>query len=380
MPADVFFLAGEASGDFLAAALLRALRELMPAIRCAAVGGEKLKTAGAQLVIDSSEWGSIGPISAIAALPSLYISWRRLAAFIEMNPPRLLIAVDFGAFNLRLLRRLRSRGYHGDILYYFPPGAWLDDSDQARAVANASLPIAPFVHQRDFYARLGLRVEYFGHPLVSLVPSRNTRQVHADAPRIVVAPGSRREEVARHLPVLAAASRALEVSANATFTIAAASQRRADQIRAGWSRLGGAAGAEIVQTPLARTFSAADIAWSASGTAVLEAALACVPQIAFYVLSAAQYRVAQRRLPESVKRTITLPNLVLGRRAVPELVQKDFTPQRLFDETRALLDDKTQRAAQLAACAELRAALGPPDALERIAQFVAERLGRAGGA
>jgi lipid-A-disaccharide synthase len=370
----LFFLAGEASGDFQAAALLSALRRQRPATTCAAVGGPKLKAAGARIFIDSSEWGSIGPLSALPAIPSFYLALRRLVARIEKLQPRLLIAVDFGAFNLRVLRRLRACGYRGSMLYYFPPGAWLDDARQAHAVAATATAVTPFAHQRDFFHSLGLHAEYFGHPLASLVPANGAQPGASDAPRIVIAPGSRRDEVARHLAVLAQASRELERSHGARFTIVAASVKRAQQICGAWDRASGARSAQVVQAPLVQTLAQAQLVWSASGTAVLETALAGVPQIAFYVVSALQFRIALRRLPERVRHSITLPNLVLGRQIVPELVQHDFTPERLVSLSRHLLSAEPARRAQRDGYRELRAALGPPDALQRIAFFVGQRL------
>jgi len=118
----------------------------------------------------------------------------------------------------------------------------------------------------------------------------------------------------------------------------------------------------------------ADLAWVASGTAALEAALVGVPQIVFYVVSPAQYRVAQRRLPKALLSSIALPNLVLQRRIVPELLQHEFTPVRLLEETLKILDQDVERDRMRSDYDELRIALGPPDSLERIAGFVVNQL------
>lgn len=112
----------------------------------------------------------------------------------------------------------------------------------------------------------------------------------------------------------------------------------------------------------------------ASGTAVLETALRAIPQIAFYAISHAQYRIAQRRVPQFVRGPLTLPNLVLGRTIVPELLQDDLTPGNLIDRTDELLSDDAARVAQARGYAELRAALGPPDALTQIARFVVDTM------
>ncbi|MBC5825748.1 MAG: hypothetical protein GIW99_11305 [Candidatus Eremiobacteraeota bacterium] len=371
MAADVFISAGEASGDLQAALLVDSVRKLRPRTSFAAVGSSRLRAAGASLVADSSEWASIGPVSALGRVPALYRALRRLEAMLAADPPRLLVTVDFGAFHIRLLQRLRRNGYTGDAVYYFPPGAWLDDPGQARAVAAVSTALTPFAHQRDFYDGVGVRAQYFGHPLVSVIPSRPPPPRHA-APHIAIFPGSRREEVARHLPTLARAA-ALSQRLSVRWQIVAASPARRAQITAGWKRFGGPLAAVEV-TATEQALDSADLAWVASGTAVLEAALRGVVQIAFYRVSELQYHIARRRLPRLVAGPITLPNLVLGRRFIPELLQHRFTPQALAAETAELLASEGDRSGQLRSGAELRAALGPPDALMRIARFVASRL------
>lgn len=325
------------------------------------------------IVYDSSELASIGPISVIPRIPLLYGILRWLDVVMRRRPSRLLVPVDAGAFNVRLITRLRAAGYPGPIVYYFPPGAWLDNPNQARAVAGAATALTPFAHQRDFYRSLGLPIEFFGHPLVSVIAQRPTQPL-SPKPLIAVLPGSRHEETARHLGVLANAARDLRLHLNATFVAVAASDKREDQIRALWARSGGPPDMTISREDASAVLARADLGWVASGTAVLEAALVGVPQIAFYVVSPAQYRVAQRRLPKELLWAITLPNLVLQRRIVPELLQHDFTPARLVEETLKLVDQEVQRDRMRADYDELRTALGPPDSLQRIADFVIDRL------
>ncbi|HXM17343.1 MAG TPA: hypothetical protein VN934_00865 [Candidatus Tumulicola sp.] len=373
-PADLVLLAGEASGDLLGALLLREMRALRPDLRCEAIGAQRLLDAGAALLADSSEWASIGPISALGKIPVLYLTMLWMARRFAKQPPRLLVPIDFGAFNLRLIMRLRRGQYRGRIIYYFPPGAWLFNERQARDVAAAATPVATFPQQRDFYRSLSLPVEYFGHPLVSAIAPRSL-QPPSGGTNIIAYPGSRKEEVDLLLPVIARTAKQLASERGATFTIAASSRARAKQIETLWARADGPAAATIVRGDAIETSrDSAHLAWVASGTAVLEVALRAIPQIAFYKISAAQYRIAQRRVPQFVHGPITLPNLVLGRPVVPELLQGDFTPERLHELTERYLDDPRPRAEQAAVYAELRAALGPPDALRRIARFMLEQM------
>jgi len=373
MLADVVLIAGEASGDAQAALLARAMRGIRPDLQFAGAGGDAMRAAGVQVLFDTTELAAIGPISVLLRLPKIYAAYLRMDSLLRSDPPGLLVPIDSGSVNLRLLARLRRRGYDGDIVYYFPPAAWLDYADTARRTAALAAPLTPFAHQRDFYRSLSLPIEYFGHPMVSAIVARSPRAV-GDPICVAILPGSRREEVRYHLPVLARAAAALRSGRRAQFRIVAASNERARQIDEGWPQFGGPPEASIERRPAVEVLADADLSWTASGTAVLEAALVGVPQVAFYVVSPAQYRIAQRRIPAIVSGFITLPNLVLGRELVLELKQHDFAEERLLERSRSLLDDERERRAQVEGYAELRSALGPPDALERIAAFMVERL------
>jgi len=367
--------------------LLREIQRLRAGTSCRAIGAERLRAAGAEIAVDSGEWASIGPVSSALKVPRLWLTMRRTDAALRATPPRLVIPVDFGAFNLPLLRRMRRCGYRGAALYYFPPGVWLDNARQARLVAAAAMPLTPFERQRDFYHSLGLPCAYFGHPLVSTIAPREALPAGwpvefgiraGSGPRVAVFPGSRREEVLRMIGLLARAASMLAASRDASFVIAASSQANARRIEALWGAAGGPAPPVVARgDAIARAAEAAHLAWVASGTAVLETALRAVPQIAFYAIDPLQYRIAQRKVPQFVRGPLTLPNLLLGRPVVPELLQGRLTPENLCALTSELLDDPARRDEQLRGYDELRSKLGPPDALTRIARFVVECLDNA---
>ncbi|HET9341730.1 MAG TPA: hypothetical protein VFO25_02285 [Candidatus Eremiobacteraceae bacterium] len=370
MPADLFVSAGEASGDLQASLLVSALRNLRPSLTAAAIGGPRLRAAGAEIVEDSvaGGWASIGHLRAYIKIPWLLFRMLLLANSIMRDPPRLLVCVDFGAFNVRMLEWLRFCGYKGRALYYFPPAAWLDRPAQARKVARVAEAITPFRHQADFYRGLGLGIEWFGHPLVSLIAPRAPVEPAA-TPIVVVMPGSREGEVDCHLPVLAAAAERFGRERGARFRVVAASDALAASIGARWPQVCGGASA-VVRSDAATAAVDADVAWVASGTAVLETALVGTPQVTFYRVSDAQYRFVERHLPHLLAGPVTLPNLVLDERIVPELLQHAMSAERLLAETTPLLDDRTRRDAMLDGYARMRRALGPPDSLERIAARV----------
>jgi lipid-A-disaccharide synthase len=370
MPADLFISAGEASGDLQASLLVSALRKRRPSLAVRAIGGERLRAAGAEIVVDSvaAGWASMGHLRAYVKIPWLLAQMLAIANGLLRDPPRLLVCVDFGAFNVRMLEWLRFRGYRGRALYYFPPAAWLDRQAQARKVARVSDALTPFAHQAAFYRSLGLPIDWYGHPLVSVIPQRPAREP-ARTPTIAVMPGSRDGEVDCHLPVLADSAVRLARDRGARFRVVAASDGLAASVGARWPLECGGPDA-VIRSDAATIAADADVAWTASGTAVLETALRGTPQVAFYRVSDAQYRFVERHVPQLLVGPVTLPNLVLGERIVTELLQREMSPERLIAETLPLLDDRSRRTAMLDGYARMRAALGPPDSLERIAAHV----------
>ncbi|MBV8599996.1 MAG: hypothetical protein JO359_00380, partial [Candidatus Eremiobacteraeota bacterium] len=207
----VFFSTGEPSGEYQAVELAKAMQKLATEpLRLEGIGAERLREAGFEVRTDTTGWASLGWLEAIGKIPRLLAIMLWTALRLRLAPPELIVLVDFGAFNLRLARQLRRTGYRGPIVYYIPPGAWLDRPEQARKVAAATDPLTVFAHQRDFYASLGLETAFFGHPLASLIVQRPPRKAPPDdAGTIALLPGSRVAEIERHMRPLLSAAQAL---------------------------------------------------------------------------------------------------------------------------------------------------------------------------
>jgi lipid-A-disaccharide synthase len=359
----VFVSAGEASGEMLAVTLLDAMRARGVALQVDGIGGERLERAGVNVIQRNDGWASMGPIDALRKIPRLLAIGTRTAAYLRRTPYDLIVVVDFGAFNLRVITLARAFGVQTPILYYFPPGAWFDNARRARSVAAVSDPLTAFAHQRDFYRSLGLPIGWVGHPLVSTVAPRAPRApAPSDGGTIALLPGSRASELERHVPrLLDAFVIVRHRRPNANAVISAADAAAATAIRRELNRRQPMP-VTIVESA-AEAFASADAAAVASGTAVLEAALCGVPTIAFYVLSEAQARIARRVYRRA---WYTLPNLVLSEPAIPELMQDDATPMALAE---ALVHALDHPAEQDDAFRRLREALGPPDSLDRCARF-----------
>ncbi len=367
-----FFSTGEPSGESVAVLLAEAIRRIDPDAQFEGIGGPRMREAGFWLWMNHRGWASMGPLAAIPRIPKLLAAMLRTALHVAASKPDLVVLVDFGVFNLRLANTLRRRlRYAGPIMDLFPPGTWLDNAEKARNVSAVASPVTAFEHQYNFYRSLGCEISYFGHPLASRYTMRPLRQSPpSDGGCVAMLPGSRAGELRRHLPVMAATLHELQSRRPLLRGIFGAADDRAERtIRRSIDdqKLNDA----TVVRGAGVALSDADAAIVASGTAVLETALLGVPAVAIYVVPPILIRYGQRMIRH---RFITLPNLVLGREVVPELLQERATPGALADTIESLMADPSRQYEEFVA---LRAALGPADALDRCARYAVELARRA---
>lgn len=323
-----------------------------------------MKGDGWTLWRNHTGWASMGPLAAVPRIPKLLAIMWRTALHIASAKPDLVVLVDFGAFNMRLAKTLRMRlGYGGPVMYLFPPATWLDNENVALAVSSMTVPVTAFTRQYDFYKSQRLPIMFFGHPLSSQYEQRPPRPAPPeDGGTIALLPGSRAGELRYHVPAMLDALRILRATRpqlNAVFGAADLQGRRTLERAAKRSRLGNIS----VVNGAAAALADADAAFVASGTAVLETVLSGVPAVALYVIAPALVKHARRIYSG---RFITLPNLVLDRELVPELLQDDATPQRLAAAMDEILRDPQRQYEQFA---EVRERLGPPTALEDCGKF-----------
>jgi lipid-A-disaccharide synthase len=362
-----FFSTGEPSGEAMAIFLAEAIRGFDPQAQFEGIGSKRMREAGFALWLDHTGWASMGPLAAIPRIPKLLDAMLRTAFHIVASKPDLVVLVDFGVFNLRLANTLRRYlKYARPILDLFPPGTWLDNPEKARNVSDVANPVTAFAHQYEFYKRLGLRIEFFGHPLATRYRLRELRAAPpSDGGLVAMLPGSRAGELRRHLPVLAQAYRALALRRPRLRGVFGAADDRGEAMIRATIVSEHLSGVEVVRGVEA-ALSEADGAWVASGTAVLEAALTGVATVAIYIIPPVLIRYGHRMIRH---RFITLPNLVLEREVVPELLQDNATPENLANTLEAAMMNPRL---QYEAFTELRKALGPGNALERCARYAVE--------
>jgi lipid-A-disaccharide synthase len=357
-PASVFILAGETSGDRIGAALVRGLEAQAP-IRLTGVGGPDLIAAGLNSAFPMADLSVMGVSDVLKRLPKLLWRLRQATKLVLATQPDVVVLIDSQVFCSTLAARLRKRGFKRPILLYVAPAVWAWRPERAPGLKDRYdevLGVLPF--EPAAMARLGgPTTTYVGHPALS---GFAFREHLPEAGPLLLLPGSRSGEIRRTMPMMQAVAERLHRHPRVTSLVLPTPASRADAMRAAvasWS-----VPVEIVSTEAAKrtAFAFAIAAAAVSGTVTLELALAGVPTIATYVGDRVQ---AERFLKYKVK-FVVLPNIVLDRLVVPELLFPQPEPKLLADAVEDLLDDRGKAEAQVAAFAQLRADMenGLPDA------------------
>lgn len=378
----VLLLAGEASGDRMAAGVVRALKALHPGVEVRAMGGAALRAAGAELVVDSTRLAVVGISEVIGVLPELLRARAALHREIEAWRPDVLVPVDYPDFNVRIAAWAKARGV--PVAWLVSPQVWAWRPGRVAGFARAvSRMLVLFGFETETWRRAGVPVEHVGHPLLDLPPSpsrqdaRRALSLPADARVLAVLPGSRRSELARTWPVFAAAAGELSrTRKDLRVVVPVAPGLDASLLPAS---LAAPAQPLLVPGGMELAVAACDAALVASGTATLETALVPRPLVVGYRVSSATMALSRWLAdPEFLRRGIyCLPNLVLSRAVVPELYQERFETGAVVRELAPLLDDAARREAFERELLSLRAALGGPGAFERIARAILATARRA---
>jgi lipid-A-disaccharide synthase len=367
---------GEASGDLYAGSLAAELRARAPAIDIFGFGGPRLAAAGADLVGNFTGLTVTGLTEALRVIPRSYAMYRRLIAAAGVRRPDVFVAIDFPDFNFRLMAALHRLGI--PVVYYVSPQLWAWRPGRMKTMkrfVGKVLVIFPF--EAPLYKREGIPVEFVGHPLVDLAqPSQSRgafldeRGLPADAPTVALLPGSRPNEIERIAPVIVDALPLIRASVPGVQFVVARAPGLADALFAPFAR---AAGLVTVEGRTDDVLAASDAVITASGTATVQAALHERPMVVVYSLSPLTYRLGKRFLKVD---TYAMPNLVAGRRIVPELIQEGFTPARVAEETVVLLTDAGRHAQMTGDLRGVRERLGSPGASARAANAILDVVAR----
>lgn len=357
--AAIFFSVGEASGDAYAAALINRLHQ-MDDFEFSGVGGPQAERAGMTLVGNSSRWGAVGLFESLKVVPRVAKGFFAAKRVLTHSTPGVFIPIDYGYMNVWLSHIAKANGWR--VLYFIPPGSWRKTKQGADLPAVTDAILTPFEWSAEILNSMGANAHWFGHPLKQLVLESQTA---AERTGISVLPGSRDHEVKANLRAIADSAKSLGAT---PIRLAASANLDQEEVLRSWGKISGEA-AEIVQ-PARLALWQSRAAIVCSGTATLESALAGCPCVVVYRVSKATEIEFLIRRPKFDY--ISLPNILLGRRSVPELIQYDATPKRITMELRQIYDETVHRERMLADFKELNEICGPPDALDKSAEFIAE--------
>lgn len=368
---------GEPSGDLYAGALAAEIHRSEPSAVITGFGSDRLRAAGASLVGDFSGLSVTGLLEVARVLPRTYAIYRRLIRDARAHRPDVFVAIDFPDFNFRLARAVRKLGV--PVVYYISPQLWAWRRGRIKTmkqIADRVLVIFPF--EEAFYRAAGIPVEWVGHPLLDLAHAPAPRAtilarfgLDPDRPVVALLPGSRRNELHAILPDLVRAAILIRAKSPGVQFVVARAPHLGGEVFDPLKALG--AGAVMVEGETDDVLASADVALVASGTVTVQAALHECPMVVVYRLSALTYRLGK---PFVRVDTYAMANLVAGRRVVPELIQDDFTPERVAAEALRVLNDPAHAAAVRRDLREVRAKLGEPGASRRAAHAVLEMARR----
>jgi lipid-A-disaccharide synthase len=366
--------AGEASGDTYGAQLIDALGQLasssqQPAPTFFGMGGEKMQAAGCELLVHANEVAVVGLVEVLTHLPGIRRRFKRLVAEAARRKPDAAILIDFPDFNLRLARELHRLGI--PVFYFVSPQIWAWRTGRVKQIqkyVRKMIVIFPF--EQEFYRRHGVEVSYVGHPLAYVPPPLISREEFAarhglDAGKqwIALLPGSRRKEVRLNLPVMLRAAQLLQREGDYEFVLPVASTLKAEWLKEQVEQAQGLKPTSITSANAAlkgrsstgensnapritlavnarASLMHARAAVVASGTATVEAALSGTPFVVVYRLAPLTWFLGRRLVKLD---TFAMPNLIAGKKIVPELIQSGFTAETVFQELKAIIPDGSAR-------------------------------------
>jgi lipid-A-disaccharide synthase len=352
----LYILAGEDSGDLHASKLMAALGA---GWEFRGVGGDKMIAEGLAPLAHIKDVNFMGFFEVIKHLGTIRKLFRDVKADMLKWQPDAILLVDYPGFNLRMAPFIKEK-LDIPIIYYISPQLWAWKKGRVKTIRqymDRMMVILPF--EEEFYANEGVKADFVGHPLLDVIPPPSERKPEPGT--IALLPGSRKQEIQRMLPVMLEMPKRFP---DYNFVVAGAPSQTTDF----YQKIIGGKKVELVQNQTYELLQRAEAAIVSSGTASLETGLFAVPEVVVYKVHPLSYLIGKRMMKVD---HMSLVNLILDRRAVPELLQQEFSAERLEATLRDLLSAETQARLQ-SDYEELRQKLGDAGAAERAAAIVRE--------
>ena len=339
-------VAGEASGDIYGAGLIRAVHQQQPDISFFGIGGERMREAGCETLVDSADIAVMGLVEVIKHFGVITAAFKQLKKILQKTPPDLLILIDYPGFNLRLAKVAKQAGVK--VLYYISPQIWAWRQGRIKKIKRLVDHMAvtlPF--ELPLYQREGVPSSFVGHPMAGRVTVQSDRDTAArsfgldpERPIVGLFPGSRRNEIERLLPTLVASAVLLLTQfPDLQFVLPLASTLREADLA---PYLAGAdLPLTITRERIHDLTRACNAVISVSGTVTLEVALVGTPLVIIYRLAPLTYQFAKRLVKVE---HIGLCNIVAGQTVARELIQDDASPEQISAEIAKILTSQSYAA------------------------------------
>jgi lipid-A-disaccharide synthase len=405
-------IAGDPSGDLLASELVTALRDkvlarietdsadVQPLVTALAprffgAGGPKMVAAGVEQIFDLTQHSVIGFAEVLKNLRKFKRLFKQLLQVAVERQPDIIIGVDYGGFNLRFAKAVRAAArrqrnmfcnWNPKIVQFVSPQVWASRASRAYTLAeNHDLLLSIFPFEKAWYAQRvpKLRVEFVGHPMVGRSQRLEVRGQRSETACVVLLPGSRRDEIRRHLPLLVEAARMIQVGIKVRFLMVLPNEELAAEA-AGLAQvkvfrelseaeldLDNHPSIRCVVGNLSEALANADLAITKSGTVTMECALYGVPAVVFYKTSWPTYFIGKQIV--TVK-YLAMPNLIADEMIYPEFVQQAATPENISGAALDLLRNEQQRAVVREKLGQVINSLGKPGAPQRAAAAIVSLL------
>lgn len=373
-PKTIFLIAGEESGDSRGAELIYALKKENPALQFEALGGPKMKAAGAKLFFDLTSLAVLGFGDVLRQYFKIRKIFYNTLRYIEELKPAAIILIDYPGFNVRFAKKINKKF---PVFYYVSPQIWAWAGHRIHTIKRVvSHMLVLFQFEEKLYRDAGVPVTWVGHPLVhkfeTLEFAKNLKQelnILENTPVVALLPGSRESEVKRILPViLESASLIQKQIPNVHFILSETSQvPRAlyDSILDTFQKNNLVI--KRVSNQMYDILKTSDTALVASGTATLETAMMEVPFLILYKTAWSTYEIGKRVITLPY---IGMPNVIAGKKIIPEFIQHDAEPTKIANETFRLLQDTDYRNHIVKELKAVKAKLGPTGASERTAKTI----------
>ena len=372
----IMMSAGEASGDMHAARVAAEIKRIMPDAEIFGMGGRDMRESGVRIIYDIENLGIIGVVEIIKHIPFFFRLRDMLKEAMIKEKPDVLVCVDYPGFNMKLAHTAKELGI--PVVYYIAPTIWAWHKGRAKNIVRDVTKVASiFPFEAKAYEKAGANVTFVGHPLADTVkPSMSFDEAmdyfkgDKDKKRILLMPGSRKNEVSSLLPMMIKAAEELSGKTACQFFIPRASTIPKDYLLEiiGKTELS----ISITEGHQYDLMQICDACIASSGTATLETALMDLPTVLVYRLSAITWYLA--KLLVHVKYA-GLPNLLLDREVTPELLQDRANAENIVSIVGKWIEDESERQKNIEALQEVRKALGSGGAIHRVANLILETAG-----